>query len=399
MAWAIQDLTDHYTQGHRIGAPIMIVAAIGSILAFHDEHGKGPWLILLAGVAAGVAEHVSRPAIAESDVLAQIVAASRLFWAGHDPYLVPANEMVGGRYLYPPGPLLLYGAALKLVGAHIPIEAVERAAGVLTVLVLAATARWADPSRAALVATLFGTYLFGAFRSLDGDSNTTLALVFIVGIALLMRAERDDRKGRSAYWLSIPVLALGVLLKQLAWPLYFFIAVHLWSTSRGRRHVVATLAIVVLAIVPFALDDPGAVARMVLVVANKQAIYGLNVLGAVQMIDPQLARTLLPVTVFVQLIGAVVVALLILRTGSRDLPEAAGRAVVVMFVLMVFSSWTSPAYYTFMGTLVLFVIAVAGTRRSSERRGLSLADIVARVRWITASVSRGRRADVRSRGG
>lgn len=350
-------------------------------------------------MTAGIAEHLFRPAIAESDVLAQIVAASRLFWAGHDPYLVPANAMVGGRYLYPPGPLLLYGAVLELVGASIPIEAVERAAGVLTVLILAATARWAGPSRAALVATLFGTYLFGTFRSLDGDNNTTLALVFILGIVLLMRAERDDRTGRAAYLLSMPVLAFGVLLKQLAWPLYLFIALHLWSTSRGRWHVVTTVAIVLLAILPFALDDPSVLTRMLLVVANKPTIYGLNVLGAVQMVDPQLARSLLPLDVFVQLVGAVLVALLVLRTGSRDVPAAVGRAIVVMFVLMVFSNWTSPAYYTFMGTLVLFVIAITGTRPPSERRGLSLTDILAPVRRITTGIANRRHTDVPSHGG
>lgn len=373
-AWAVQDLTDHYTLGHWFGLPVLLAGAIAMAVTFRGDR-RGPWLILAVGVGAGVIEHLWRAPIAESQVLTQIVAASRLLWSGQDPYLVPAAAMPDGRYLYPPGPLLFYGATLKLVGGFVAVESIERGTSILTILVLAATAYWAGPGRAALAATAFGTYLFGTFRTLDGDSNATLALFFVVGSFLLMRAEADDRRGRIAYWVSVPVLAFGVLLKQLAWPIYLFIALHLCSTDRGRRHVLATLGLVALAILPFAIDDITVVPRMLGVVGNKPTIYGMNILGVLQMFRPDVAHALIPTTVIVELVAAAVAALFLVRTGSRDFPDAVVRALGLMFILMVLSNWTSPAYYMFMGTLLLFVIAVVGTRAPSPVRGISLSEI------------------------
>lgn len=378
-AWALGDLTDHYASGRWYTLPIFIAAAVAVLLILRRDQ-LGSWLALAAGVAAGAAEHLNRPSVVESDVLQQIGLAIRILQSGRDPYTALPVELLGGPYLYPPGPLFLYAAARELVG---DLVTVERIAGLLTIALLALTARWAGAGRAALVTTAYGTYLFGTFRSLDGDNNTTLALLFCGGAFLLMRGETDDRPGRWSFWASVPVLALGVLLKQLAWPVYAFIALHLWSSRRGRWHILATIAIVAAAIAPFAVDDPSIVLRLVVgVVGNKSTVYGMNLLGGLAIFQPQLARSLIPVTVAVEVVTALVVTLLALRTGTKDLPDAILRSLGVLFILMILSNWTSPAYYMLLSTLFCFVVAVIGTRKPSPKRGASLADLAWLARFV-----------------
>ncbi|HEV2251218.1 MAG TPA: hypothetical protein VGT60_12005 [Candidatus Limnocylindria bacterium] len=371
IAWVIQDVTDHYFEGHWFGLPVIIAAASGLLLSLRSDR-RGAWLILLAAAGAGIVEHLWRPAVSQSNVLAEIAQASDLLRGGHDPYRALGSQMVDGVYLYPPGPLVLYGSLASIGVAPITVE---RATSILTVVLLAATARWIGPGRAALVTAMYGTYLFGTFRALDGDNNSTLALLFLGASLLLMRAETPDRAGRIAFWASVPVLALGILMKQLAWPVYAFIALYLAGTRRGRWHVAATLAVVGLAILPFAIDDPGMLPRMLAVVGNKPTVYGLNLLGILQMFDPALAARLIPATLVVQVGVAALAAVALTRTGSRDIPDALTRSLGVMLALMLLSSWTSPAYYMFMGSILLLVVAVAGVRSPRPSRGLGWSDL------------------------
>lgn len=366
LAWAIQDLTDHYDARHWFVLPITIAAACGIALTLRRD-GRGPWLVLATGACAGVIEHLWRPVVSQSGVLPEIVQAAGLFWAGHDPYRLPGTALIDGLYLYPPGPLFVYGLFVKL--GVTPIETVERVSSIFIVLLLAGTARWVGPGRAGLAATVYGTYLFGTFRALDGDNNSTLAALFIAGSLLLMRGEVEDRRGRAAFWAAVPILALGVLLKQLAWPVYAFLALHLLRTRRGQWHVAATLAIVAAVILPFAIDDHTMLLRMLAVAGNKPTVYGLNVLSSVQMFDPALATRLIPAALVTQLVAAAIAAVALTRTGSRDVPDALMRSLGLMLVLMLLSNWTSPAYYMFMGSIFMFVVAVADARPPSRAGG------------------------------
>lgn len=380
IAWAVQDVTDHYAERHWFGLLVVVAVAGGVLLTLRGD-GRGVRLILLAAVGAGIVERLWRPAMTQSNVLAEIVQASDLFWNGHDPYRALAGQMVDGVYLYPPAPLVLYGGLARL---GVDAVNIERATSMLIVLLLASLARWVGAGRAALVTAMYGTYLFGTFRALDGDNNSTLALLFMAASVLLMRAETPDRAGRMAFWASAPILAVGILVKQLAWPVYAFLALYLAGTRRGRWHIAATLAIVALAIIPFAIDDPEMLPRLLAVVGNKPTVYGLNVLGVVQMFDPPLAARLIPASLVVQLGAAMLAGVALTRTGSRDIPEALTRSLGMMLVLMLLSSWTSPAYYMFMGSILALVIGVTGARRTGTVKGIGWSDIP----WLSRRATR-----------
>lgn len=387
MSWAIQDITDQYFRHHWWTLPIFIAAAVAAATTTTLRWRHGPTLALAAAVAAGAAEHLWRPSVLQSDVLSYIAASVAILERGYDPYVnqityvyPPTGVLTTiSAYLYPPGPLFVYGAALHVVT---DLTIVERVSGLLTIVALATTAWYGGVGRAALAVTLYGTYLFGTVRALDGSDETTLALLFVVGVVLMLAAwaPGSGRLGRVAYWSSVPVLALALLFKQTGWPIYLFIALWVWTQPGGRRQIAATLAMVAAVMAPFLVWNTFAFLPVFSGVFGLHPnIYGLNVLSALQDTVPALAAALLPQIQLVQLTALATATLCASFRGPRDLPDAIVRGAIVSLVGLLATNWTSPAYFMPIATLLCVVTAAFGVAGDDACRGVGWADA---LRWL-----------------
>lgn len=327
----------------------------------------GPALSLVAAIAAGIGEREWRPPKAESDVLATIVEAFDLLRRGIDPYGAPITQSIppGGTLHYPPGVFAIYGTA---VVSGIEVIQVERASAMLLVVLLALTAWRMGFGRAAVITALYGTYQYATTRSLDFGTDTSLALLLGAGLILLWFAESlPKRTARWAFWGAVPFLALALLDKQLSWPIYLFVAVYLWfERPGGRRHVLATAGIAVATCIPFFLWGPREFLEgLVTEVTYHRSIYGINPLGMLTLMSPTAAEQLAPFSSVLQLGTLAVVVILFLRRRQRALAGAFAQGLAALFVALVLSRWTSPAYYMLLVPLTCLLIAIwpfEGTR-------------------------------------
>ena len=358
ISWALQNVYEAFYLAHWWTVLAFLVGVAAAVTLLRSGRW-GPVLALLAAVSTGLMEHLSRPSKPESDTLAVVNAAWHLLTSGTDPYgpAIAASVPPGALFEYPPGVLALYGPLLELVHDG---SIVERGSSMLLVLLLGALAWRVGPGRAALAAALYGTYIYGTIRALDQSDDTTLALLLAVGMLLLWQGERAGIRGGVAFWASVPVFALVVLFKQLAWPIYLFVALYLWfDRPGGRRHVVATAAIVTAAVLPFFVWGPAQflAAMVVSVYPGHPNIYGINPLGTLNMVFPALATTLGPLNTFAQLGGLGLTLYLLLRHRSRDIRGALLQGMSALFAAIFLSRWTSPTYYMLLLELLCVLVA------------------------------------------
>lgn len=356
VSWAVAHFYDWYTSGHWWATPILLlgVAALGLIVA---GRRLGPIVALAAGTAAGLAEDIWRDPRAQSDVLPAIREAAATLASGHSPYGVPLTSTIppGAFYEYPPGPLLVYGPAFSIFTE----TGLERLSALLVVIVIAALAWRIGAGRAAIASTLYGTYLYGAFRAIDSSTETTLAFLLVLGTVLVWRGGEDDRGARWAYWLAVPVFALVVLMKQSAWIIYPFIALYLWrSGARGRRHVLLTAALVIAVMVPFFVAAPAAFIGGLLDVFHKN-IYGLNLLGTLNMTQPEIAAAISPHNTWIQLSALAAVTIYMLRRPASSVTLALAQGAAAFAVAAFFARWTSPSYYMLLAILACAIVGLA----------------------------------------
>ncbi len=366
MSWAVADYYDFYSLRHWWAVPILLAGAIagGLILA---RQALGPAAALIAGVAAGLAEHAWRTPVTQSDTLWNIRGAFNLLRTGQNPYGVliengvPPGTFQGpvppALFAYPPGPFIVYGPAITL---GMDLSTVERVSAILTILLIAALAWRVGPGRAALGATLFGTFTYASFRALDSSNDTTIGLLFIVGTLLLWQWERRGRWAREAYVAAVPVFALALLSKQLGWFIYLPIALHLWfDPPGGRRHVMLTAALAAAAILPFFVWGPAAlVGAFILGVTAHQSVYGLNLLGMIAAIDKTLADRLSIGNNWILAAGAAITIAGLIRWRARSIPVALAQGCLLMFVVIFLAGWSSPAYYLSLAALLALLVAI-----------------------------------------
>lgn len=367
-SWAISDryLLIHWW------SPAYLVFAGASVLLLLVGARVAPWLALATAMFAGIEEQLWRAPVSGSDALAVVKEAIAVLAAGKNPYLheyavsIPAELGVG----YPPGMFLVYWPFVGLAG---DLRAVERVSGILVVMLLAALAWRAGPGRAALACALYGTFGLAALRAIDGSNDTTLALLVLLGIVLLAYGTGPTRRARFLYWASVAPLAAALLFKQLAWPVYAFLALWLWRSSpAGRRHVAVTLGIAVAITAPFVLWDPGAFLSHVVLFPREllpRPLWGLNVWATLNDLNPPLVAALEPVInpVFFAVVGAT--AIVFARRPARHLAGALAQGIGVLFVSLFLARWTTSPWYTYGFALLCGVLALAplGETEAADR--------------------------------
>lgn len=365
MSWAI---TDRYLLQHWWSPTYFVVAA--AVLALLLTGARwAPWAALAIATLAGIDERLWRSVVPGSDVLPVVREAIQVLAAGLNPYThhyvasVPEGSLA---FTYPPGALLVYWPFAMLSG---DLREVERYSGVLVVALLASLAWRAGPGRAALACALYGTFGLAALRAVDGSSETTLAVLVLLGVVLLTYGGTPTRWAARLYWASVLPLAAALAFKQLAWPVYAFIAFWLWrSAPAGRRHVASTVGLAIASSAPFLLWDPTAFVRLVVVAPFvPKPPWGLNLWATLHDLDPRIVAALDPIigVVFLGIVGAV--ALRFVRRPARDLTGALAHGVGVLIVALFFARWTSSPYYTYAFALLCALFALAPLSDAGDR--------------------------------
>lgn len=356
--WAIE-MVYQFGPGWAIPLCIVLVAVVACVgLAWARRSPLAPPLALAAVLVAATVEQVWRPYQNQSDSLLVIADGIRVLLAGGNPYVTPLQAAMPAPvvYPYPPGSFLVYGPAVLL---KLDVHLVEQVAALLLLGLFALLSRRIGAGKAALLCALYGTYGYGAFRTLDGSSDTTPAVLLAIAATLLAIAGRSSGP---ALWLSAAALALALSDKQTTWIPGLFLLRYAWSAvPAGRRYAAIVVGACALVAIPFLAWAPGPfLSRMVAAVGNERTgLYGLNLLGVVASANRDLATQLAPYTTYLGL-GVLVVALVVLlRRAAPDVGQALLRGVGVVFVALYLARWDSVVYYLFLANLLLVVIALS----------------------------------------
>lgn len=351
LSWAVATYYDHNPLKLWWLLPIFALAALSFGFTVVNRQ-IGPWLTAVSAVIGAVAEQVWRTPTIESDSVDYVHGAFRILSLGTNPYLVPIAETIppGALYVYPPGTFLVYGPFFALGSDGI---VVARIAAVIIVLTLAVVGLRIGPGRAALAAATYGVFSYGAFRVIDGSTDTVMAMLLVVGVGLL------TYPGPRAHWASAVVLGLAIAYKQPVWPAYLLLAYFLWRTQH-RRHIAVSLGLAVATIVTFLIAAPGPFVNSVLITAltssNHLNAYGLNLPVMLATLFP--ALPVLSVSLPLTLIGLGGSVAFFFLHPAKDLRTALLQGVTVTFIGFVLAAWTSPSYYMYLAAPLCLLIAL-----------------------------------------
>jgi hypothetical protein len=342
-----------------LGAGVLIMGAVlygGSVSA-----RLAPWATLVYAAIVGVADRLHRTPIIYSDVMNVTQEAIRTLARGQDPYTHtylssrPAGT-VG--FVYPPGEIAFY-AIPNAIWGH--IQGTDRWAGIGIVLLLAGLALRVGPVPAAIATALYGTFSAASFRALDGSNDTGLGLLVVLAVALLAMSERGGRGSRALFYASAIAFAWALLFKQFAWFLYPFVAAYLWRRDSEWLHYVGvSLAVVVLAVVPFLLMAPLDFVHDVLVggATYHKNVWGVNIWAALEPDAPRVIHALAPYLVVVPVLAVALVMAAVLVRPASNLGFSLFRGLGALFVALYLARWTTPPYYTFAGAVLAAAIAL-----------------------------------------
>ena len=320
-------------------------------------HDQGPYIAWYA-VLIGASERFSRiPFFDGSDVLRATDEAIGNLLHGLNPYTVPLTSTIppGSPLVYPPGELAWYLPAHVFLG---DISRVDTWAGILTTAVIAITGLRAGWDRVALPAMLYATWGIAAFRAIDGSNDVSAAFMAVLGLALLVFADRETRAGRICFVLSAIALGWAVAFKQFAVVLLPLVVRQLAVAGRDwRRYGVISLATIAVFVLPFLLWEPRAfLSQQLQTLTFHQEVWGANI--------PALLREYHDVTgllplFFVAELGLTLGALaLFLRSRIATIGGATLAACGVILIALLLAKWTTQPYYAYLGGLAAMGVAL-----------------------------------------
>ncbi|HEV2250420.1 MAG TPA: hypothetical protein VGT60_07930 [Candidatus Limnocylindria bacterium] len=318
---------------------------------------QGPFIVWYAFLI-GASERLSRvPLLDGSDVLRATQEALANLLQGLNPYTVPLTSTIppGSPLVYPPGELLWYLPAHLLFG---DITRVDTVAGILTTAAIGVAGLRAGWDRVALPAMLYATWGIGAFRAIDGSNDVSAAFMVVLGLAILVFADRDTRAGRIAFVLSAIALGWAVAFKQFAIVILPLVLRHLAVAGRDwRRYGAVSLATVAVLVVPFLLWDPGAfVSQQLATLTFHTEVWGANVPALLhEYVD---VTGWLPFFFAAELLGTLAALALFLRARIPTIGVATIAGCAVILIALLFARWTTQPYYAYLGGVAAMGLAL-----------------------------------------
>ena len=337
----------------------MLLLLAGAVLLGLTLRGndQGPFICWYAFLI-GTSERISRtPLLDGSDVLRATQEALANLLQGLNPYTVPLTTTIppGSPLAYPPGELLWYLPAHLLFG---DLTRVDTVAGILTTAAIGIAGLRAGWERVALPAMLYATWGIGAFRAVDGSNDVSAAFMVVLGLAILVFADRDTRGGRLAFVLSAVAFGWAVAFKQFAIVILPLVLRHLAVAGRDwRRYGLISGGTVAVLVVPFLVWDAGAfLSQQLAVLTFHQDVWGANIAALLQQyID---LTGVLPFFFAAEIIGTIVAFALFLRAGLPTLGAATLAGCGVILVALLLARWTTQPYYAYLGGVAAMGLAL-----------------------------------------
>jgi hypothetical protein len=352
--WCVGGIELNAPQLDRVFLLIAGAVLLGLSLRGHDQ---GPFICWYAFLI-GTSERLSRiPLLDGSDVLRATQEALVNLLQGLNPYTVPLTSTIppGSPLVYPPGELLWYLPA-HLFGGD--LTRVDTVAGILTTAAIGAAGLRAGWERVALPAMLYATWGIGAFRAVDGSNDVSAAFMVVLGLAILVFADRDTRAGRIAFVLAAVALGWAVAFKQFAIVILPLVLRHLAVAGRDwRRFAIISLGTIALFVVPFLVWDPGAfVSQQVATVTFHTEVWGANLLALLQQYTDVAAW--LPLFFAAEIFVTLGVFALFLRARLPTLGVATFAGCAVILVALLLARWTTQPYYAYLGGVAAMALAL-----------------------------------------
>ena len=335
---------------------------LGLTLRGHDQGSFICWYAFLIGTS----ERISRtPLLDGSDVLRATQEAIANLLQGLNPYTVPLTTTIppGSPLAYPPGELLWYLPAHLLFG---DLTRVDTVAGILTTAAIGIAGLRAGWERVALPAMLYATWGIGAFRAIDGSNDVSAAFMVVLGLVILVFADRDTRGGRLAFVLSAVAFGWAVAFKQFAIVILPLVLRHLAVAGRDwRRYGLISGGTVAVLVVPFLVWDAGAfLSQQLAVLTFHQDVWGANIAALLQQyID---LTGVLPFFFAAEIIGTIVAFALFLRAGLPTLGAATLAGCGVILVALLLARWTTQPYYAYLGGVAAMGLALVDRDARTE---------------------------------
>ena len=338
----------------------VLLLVAGAVLLGLSLSGRsvGPAVAAYA-VFIAYSERLSRiPFLDGSDVLRATDEAIGNLLHGLDPYTVPLASTIppGSPLVYPPGELVWYLPAHVFIG---DLSRVDTWAGVVLTAAIAITGLRAGWDKVVLPAMLYATWGVGAFRGVDGSNDISAAFMVVLGLALLVFADRDTRFGRVCFVLSAIALGWAVAFKQFAVVLLPLVVRHLAVAGRDwRRYGLISLVTIAVFVLPFLVWDPEAfVTAQLATLTFHQEVWGANLLAVLH--EYRDVTDLLPLFFAAEIIvtlGALGLALR-LRIPTIGVATLAGSGVILIALLL--AKWTTQPYFAYLGGVAAMGLALA----------------------------------------
>ena len=348
--------------GIELNAPQLdrVLALIaGAILLGLSLRGTavGPGIALYA-VFIAFSERWSRVPFPDgSDVLRATDEAIGNLLHGLNPYTVPLTSTIppGSPLVYPPGELAWYLPPHLVVG---DLSRVDTWAGIFTVVAICVTGFRAGWDRVLLPAMLYATWGIGAFRAIDGSNDVSASFLVVLGLALLVFADRGTRVGRICFVLSAIALGWAVAFKQFAVVVLPLVIRHLAVAGRDwRRYGLISLATIAVFVLPFLIWDPRAfLSQQLETLTFHQEVWGANLPALIQQYWDITGLLPLFFALEVGLTLAVLVYALYARIPTIGIATLSGCGVILIALLL--AKWTTQPYYAYLGGLAAMGLAL-----------------------------------------
>ena len=352
--WCAGGIDLNAPQLDRVLLLIAGAALLGLNLRGHDQ---GPYIAWYA-VLVGASERFSHiPFPDGSDVLRATDEAIGNLLHGIDPYTVPLLSTIppGSPLVYPPGELFWYLPAHVLVG---DLSRVDTWAGIFLTAAIAITGLRAGWDKVALPAMLYATWGVGAFRAIDGSNDISASFMAVLGLALLVFADRDTRLGRVCFVLSAITLGWAVAFKQFAVVLLPLVLRHLAVAGRDwRRYGLISLITISVFVLPFLIWDPGAfLSQQLATLTFHQEVWGANLPALLQQYRD--VTDLVPLFFAAEIIVTLGALGLAVRSRIPTIGVATLAACGVVLIALLLAKWTTQPYYAYLGGLAAMGLAL-----------------------------------------
>ena len=336
---------------------ILLIAGavlLGLSVRGHDQGANIVWYAVLIGAS----ERFSRiPILDGSDVLRATQEALVNLLHGLDPYSVPLTSTIppGSPLVYPPGELAWYLPAHLLFG---DLTRVDTWAGILTTAAIGITGLRVGWHRVALPAMLYATWGIGAYRAIDGSNDVSAAFMAVLGLALLVFADRGTLAGRICFVLSAICLGWAVAFKQFAVVLLPLVLRHLAVAHRNwRRYAAISVATIAVFVLPFLIWDPGAfLSQQVAVLTFHQEVWGANLLALLQ--EYRDVSDLLPLFFLLEIVITIGALGLALRSRVPTIGAATLEACGIILIALLLAKWTTQPYFAYLGGVAAMGLAL-----------------------------------------